>query len=122
MQQQTQAAQAQAVITERTSLGRAYFIKVYKPDGSLIGFAQKFESGFEASQAGMEHGGIGSRVVVRPLVEQTYMEGVARYPDPLHPQATQRAREGWDAESSKAERAVLAQMQVPGYGRPWGAA
>lgn len=106
---------------EPVSAGRDWHVKVYKPDGSLIGFTAKFESGFAAAQAATEEHGFGCSVIVRPAVEETYIEGLARYPDPLHPKATDRAREGWAAEAARMERAVLQQMRQPGYGNLTGA-
>jgi hypothetical protein len=101
---------------------RAYHVKVYKPDRTLIGFTEHFESGFAAAQAATERYGLGLRVIVRPAIEQTYIEGLARYPDPLHCDATPSARQGWADESERYERALRYQMAQPGNGKLWGAA
>jgi hypothetical protein len=100
---------------------RTYYVKVYTADGRLIGFPVEADSGFSAAHAGKERYGLGSRVVVHPMVEQTYAEGLARYPEALHRDATPNARQGWADEAARFERALLQEMRQPGYGKLWGA-
>lgn len=49
------------------------------------------------------------KVDVRPVVEVTRGEGLARYPEILHPQASLEAHAGW-AEASNHSRAQIVQQ------------
>jgi hypothetical protein len=57
---------------------------------------QRHGATLDAYQAAVKIAGDGAVVRVRPLIEQSYFEGLDAYPRPLHAHAAQEARRGWD--------------------------
>lgn len=77
-------------------------------DGATVvyGYTQRYVDSIEAACHGRELlGDRCGKVVVRPAVERTYLEGRARWPEPLHEKAFMDAWRGWQdaARSGGAE-------------------
>lgn len=65
-------------------------------EGSKIGYSARFANSIDAAVDG--HAQLQGRagvVRVRPDVEQSFLDGKARWPDELHPAASDEARHGW---------------------------
>ena len=72
--------------------------------GGAHGFTDKFEHACDAAVRGREY--LGERcgkVEVRPAIESSFLEGRARFPEALHPEATDAARDGWVSAAGGAE-------------------
>lgn len=81
-------------------MSRAFRITITPRAGGIQGYSGTFDSSIAAATDALDRAGTPDcKVTVRPEQERTYMEGRARWPEQLHPQAFMEAYRGWlDAE------------------------
>lgn len=94
----TQAGSADARIEFRVSIVGA--------DGRCQEVIERHADAMQAATANITRTQPGERIKVSPLVETTRLHGKVRYPHPLHVDATDEAREGW--QRARAEREFAA--------------
>jgi hypothetical protein len=86
------------------SAARDFQITILRPDKPEETLVQSFESSLDANIEAIRCGGEGAVIRIRPLIEETYFEGLDVYPRPLHRDAHDDARRGWTDAELMAQR------------------
>lgn len=84
--------------------GRLFYITITRPDGTMHGYSARFVDSFEATSHAIIKAGPDAKVSVRPEIETAALHGKNRYPQALHPQASEAAWAGWHAAHERVMR------------------
>lgn len=87
-------------------VGREFHVAITYSNGDLSGYRGRFVDSVDACLDAQEQmAGRTGKVQIRPDVENSFLEGRARFPAPLHPKASAAALDGW--HKAQAERAEV---------------
>jgi len=78
---------------------RGFTITVTMPGHPAFEFDGLYADSIEATMDSVERFGLDARVEVQAIVQSTFAEGWARFPEHLHWKATSEAAEGWQAHA-----------------------